>query len=1135
MVVRLLALLILLPALAFGAALPKDPLLEKPVTLEGKKRPVVPLFEEIAKQTGVKLSVEEALRGYAFTLHVRDCPLRDLMAGIEATGTLGWVPEGRGAYRLTVPGIAPPPVEMAKFRAALREACPEWMRPRPGEKSPDRVPRGQGPTLGDRVYALLPEAMRQRLEAGEEIPFPQLPAEAQQAMVESRQSWGRQWASHYLNTSWDPARPRPSLHVFSPPHGGTSLRLVAPAEKGPDGKPLHPPEGSYGAPAGWRTLHLASFSLAKPSDGVPAPPNKEIAEVVLPVARDGGLNVVISAVDTHGVMEPKGETPEEMLLSVVPERLSEWYRWDKAGSVWAFREWPEKAAPGTPEMERARRVLAKALPAEFAPLLHQAQGHRARDGFSLWSRLWSSLTDEQRKVGKLIPLEKLWPEQRKWIETAVQVDLVSSYWQAAWQMLGYDVQQARLSLDFAGQNEYLKGLGCPRTLQLRQEGEDLVYDLAVPSQPPILRLLPGYDPALTGRIDLVAKEEPLSAVAARLGKALGVQVSVPADATARLTGEFRDQRARLVLYWIERETGMQWAKEGAAYVLRPCWNLEGQVADGDGRGVEGARVTVQSGPDNGRSSCVTDAGGGFRLAGLTPGTAFLFVERDGFRFHGQVLAKDAARVEVKLARADARAEPLRSRPGALPEEEETKLALRLAEPILERVDREGLKDIEYSMHQTLMRVAPARMRAASEKANKGEMSDRMRSRLAEELLASSPDEALALIASIKELYPRAYAYLQVSDALPAAEAARKGGILAQALVAVRTEKNPAYRATLLAGVGERLLLLGKKDAAERVLREGEAVAKALPTSDWAGYARAVLAESLALIDLPAALELTSGLTDKYEYDRHHGNIAHKLAGRSPAEAERVYGMMRDERNHDRYGARVCYRMAPADLPRARKVAASIKNPYERAYATGIMAHALAATDKANAGALLKEAFDSLTELAHARGRDVPGGWEGDAAIAGALLPAAEAIDPSRAREYLWRAVACRTERTGRAFARENWSDAPLAMMLARYDLEVAGVLLDAAVAQEENVKGDVYASQRASELICAATAAIDPLRAVALVEALPDDPETARHYERRKERARAIAAGVLSLRGEERWQMLQEKHLHLWIIDKEDL
>jgi hypothetical protein len=91
-----------------------------------------------------------------------------------------------------------------------------------------------------------------------------------------------------------------------------------------------------------------------------------------------------------------------------------------------------------------------------------------------------------------------------------------------------------------------------------------------------------------------------------------------------------------------------------------------------------------------------------------------------------------------------------------------------------------------------------------------------------------------------------------------------------------------------------------------LLREGEAVAKELPTAAWAGYARGAFAADLRLIDVPAALALIKDLKNPHEFVRHHGNLAYRLAGAHPPEAERVLDLVRQltekgrsERSHHR--------------------------------------------------------------------------------------------------------------------------------------------------------------------------------------------------------------------------------------------
>jgi hypothetical protein len=291
------------------------------------------------------------------------------------------------------------------------------------------------------------------------------------------------------------------------------------------------------------------------------------------------------------------------------------------------------------------------------------------------------------------------------------------------------------------------------------------------------------------------------------------------------------------------------------------------------------------------------------------------------------------------------------------------------------------------------------------------------------------------------------------------------------------------------------------------------VAGELPTAAFAGYARGAFAEELAQVDLAAALELTRTLGEPREFDRHHGNIAHELAGRDPAEAGRVLAMVRDPFQRDQYAVRVAYRMARVDLDRARRIIGAIEDVTLRGFALGMAALGLAeAGHEEPANALLAEAFAALERASEAGGRRPSGLYE-PAAVAAALLPVAERVDPRLVRELSWRALSCRVPRPrGDTSADQNsHTDMKLAMMLARYDRGVARSLL------EPWVGPDVPARVRVGigGLPFAAAAAIDPRRAVELVEALPDDPDPKSNGS--KDAGRLAVARVLSRRGEARW------------------
>ena len=208
-------------------------------------------------------------------------------------------------------------------------------------------------------------------------------------------------------------------------------------------------------------------------------------------------------------------------------------------------------------------------------------------------------------------------------------------------------------------------------------------------------------------------------------------------------------------------------------------------------------------------------------------------------------------------------------------------------------------------------------------------------RVAIGLMDESVDEALAVLEGLEDPAAKAIGFIEASNRLGARDRARALEVLDRALLNARAAKEPDGIKLLLMGqVAERFLDLGQAERGRAILREGEAVAKQLPKAGLVGYARGAFAEELVQIDLEAALALTKDLADAREFDRHHGNIAHELAGRDPAQAERVLAMVKDQSQRDHYAVRVVYRMAPLDLARARRLAESIGDDGLKGYRPG---------------------------------------------------------------------------------------------------------------------------------------------------------------------------------------------------------
>jgi hypothetical protein len=164
------------------------------------------------------------------------------------------------------------------------------------------------------------------------------------------------------------------------------------------------------------------------------------------------------------------------------------------------------------------------------------------------------------------------------------------------------------------------------------------------------------------------------------------------------------------------------------------------------------------------------------------------------------------------------------------------------------------------------------------------------------------------------------------------------------------------------------------------------------------------------MDLAAALELLKGTEEQREHDQYLGHIAHRLAGKNPAEAQRLLMMMHDQWPHfrDDYTQRVCYRMVTVDPERAMKLSREMTNYRQKARALGAMALALARSkgDRAAPARLLAESFSVLQEAVESR-KDMWDGLSMACTAAAGLLPIIEQVDPSLVPEYLWRTLALR--------------------------------------------------------------------------------------------------------------------------------
>ncbi len=408
-------------------------------------------------------------------------------------------------------------------------------------------------------------------------------------------------------------------------------------------------------------------------------------------------------------------------------------------------------------------------------------------------------------------------------------------------------------------------------------------------------------------------------------------------------------------------------------VLRRLRTVHGRAIDSTGKPVAGASVR-QAGDGPAWTETRTGDDGRFALPGVLAEPAFVFVAKPGYRFQGKAIGADDTAVEVALARNDEPLpEPLATLPPPLDRAAELAVLHKVFDGYTQRAIKDGTANERYEVLRVLMELDPAQaIERLGDERLQAWQPDSLRLDLAKRLVREDYDEARDLIEAIKDTNVRSYAYSEASVALPESERSRKLALLNDSLVAGRAVTDPAERVLRLADIGERLFDLGKTEEAAKVLREGQTIAAKLPTSGTSAWARGKLAEELAPIDIPAALGLLKGVEQERDYGQYLGHIAHELAGRNPAEAERILMMSPDAwpNFRDNYTQRVCYRMAAVHLERARKLAAGMKDYRNRARALGAMAlmRVKARQDQATASRLLDEAFAVLDEAVASKSR-----------------------------------------------------------------------------------------------------------------------------------------------------------------------
>ncbi|WP_165230107.1 M56 family metallopeptidase [Aquisphaera insulae] len=579
-------------------------------------------------------------------------------------------------------------------------------------------------------------------------------------------------------------------------------------------------------------------------------------------------------------------------------------------------------------------------------------------------------------------------------------------------------------------------------------------------------------------------------------------------------------------------------------VVRRLRNLEGKVVDPTGRPIPGAKVR-QSGDGPKFEEVETDEAGRYRLTGLFAEPVLVFASGKGYRFAGRTIEADAPTADIILEPVNGPPPAaLTSLPPAIGIEQEKKLIHVLFDAYADRI----LKDPKTRDFERVFRIlAQVDLPRAREFLNHElasvdpSQADGPRCEVAERLFGEKPDEAIEIIAAIQDPGVRSYEYERLSRLVPETDAPRRLALLEEALVAGRADSEPNYRVLRMADLGRRFLDLGRAELATGVLQEAKEMAHRLPRNLNTSWPRRRLAEELSLVDLPAAMALMKETEDDRDYGASMGHIAHRLAAKNPAEAERIVRTMPDKwpNFRDTYIQRVCYRMVAVDPDRAINLARTVMTrPNDKARAFGVMAVGLvrAKKDRQVALQLLEEAYDVL-ETASRGDQDQWDGLGMACTSAAGLLPLVEEVDPTKVREYLWRTLAMRPPFQGKD-PREGitlLASSRVAAMVARYDRDLARMLLDRMIRAElSKLTGAAIGnSEFGAESLMTAAAYIAPYQTASRIGEFPDSPGRWSRSIRGRIREEFITV-LATPPGPERWRRLERKFLHVWPIDEEE-
>jgi RNA polymerase sigma factor (sigma-70 family) len=403
--------------------------------------------------------------------------------------------------------------------------------------------------------------------------------------------------------------------------------------------------------------------------------------------------------------------------------------------------------------------------------------------------------------------------------------------------------------------------------------------------------------------------------------------------------------------------------------------LAGRVVGSDGQPIVGAEVFNRGdAPDPISKS--TDLDGRFRLEGMLPGTRFVFVRKEGYRFTGVKNQGNTDGMSITLLKA---AEPPPPWKPVAPtgREEERAFAKEVLIRIWQKYGSNADNNGAFSCIRAMAEIDPdLAMRWSAEKGHRYD--DDVRFAEAHALAETDAEEALALL-NQKPDSASQMALQKLADRFAETDPKKAQRFADEAAVQARGLNQPD-RALAMARAGAVLAKLGRGDVGRKLIDEAGRDAAQLPVVNRARFYRGLVSGILAPYDVERALALVEPIkTENQEGPRNRARIAAAIATTNTKRAvELVETVGGNAFFHEMARTAIAYQIGRDRPDEAIKIIEDMKRDPAtiwQAEAYGWLAVALAPRDRARANSLIDQALAMMIDQRDWAGRSAWSGGE----------------------------------------------------------------------------------------------------------------------------------------------------------------